>query len=258
MKFFFQFFNFFLQFQMHIWGTLSSRTQINLSLLITTLLSYPTFSLQMSPSAIGTHIRQCSKGQCLMHTLVYIRHLPQGQCSRMAHIDICLKGKCSRIWHTLVYIVHCPKGQGSGMAHIGVHCILHKMAMLKNGTYLCKLQLHVDMEASYTFALTQTHKTGPISPNLLTPDSLQKMQKLQPSSFSKSYELFITMYHGRLQSCCSCTVVLQNLTNKATSMLRMILCTKHQCFKFTIWEPFVWKIGSIHRKERAWASALAP
>ncbi len=31
------------------------------------------------------------------------------------------------------------------MAHIGVHCTLHKMAMLKNGTYLCKLQLHVNM-----------------------------------------------------------------------------------------------------------------
>jgi hypothetical protein len=45
-------------------------------------------------------------------------------------------------WCTL-YIA--PKGQGSGMAHIGVHCTFHKMAMLKNGTYLCKLQLHVDM-----------------------------------------------------------------------------------------------------------------
>ncbi len=112
---------------MHIWGTLSSRTQINLSLLITTLLSSPTFLLQKSPSTIGIHIRQCSKGQCLMHTFVYIRHLPQGQCSRMAHR-------------------HLPERKMlKNMAHIGVHCTLHKMAMLKNGTYLCKLQLHVDM-----------------------------------------------------------------------------------------------------------------
>jgi hypothetical protein len=90
-------------------------------------LSSPTFLLQKSPSTIGIHIRQCSKGQCLMHTLVYIRHLPQGQCSRMAHR-------------------HLPKRKMlKNMAHIGVHCTLHKMAMLKNGTYLCKLQLHVDM-----------------------------------------------------------------------------------------------------------------
>lgn len=123
MKFLFQFLNCFLQFWMHIWGTLSSRTQISLSLLITLLLSSPTFLLQKNPSTIGIHIRQYSKGQCLMHTLVYIRHLPQGQCSRMAHIDICLKGKCSR------------------MVHIGVHCTLPQRTRLRNGTHWCTLYI---------------------------------------------------------------------------------------------------------------------
>jgi hypothetical protein len=243
---------------MHIWGTLSSRTQINLSLLITTLLSSPTFLLQKSPSAIGIHIRQCSKGQCLMHTLVYIRHLPQGQCSRMAHIDICLKGKCSRIWHTLVYIVHCPKGQGSGMAHIGVHCTLHKMAMLKNVTYLCKLQLHVDMGSIIHFCTdtntqNRTNFTKSLNTRFIT-------ENTKTSTFVL-FKILWTLHHHVSWQASEVLFLHSSITKfdqQATSMLRMILCTKHQCFKFTIWEPFVWKIGSIHRKERAWASALAP
>ncbi len=142
-----------------------------------------------------------------------------------------------------------PERKCSRMAHIGVHCTLHKIAMLKNGTYLCKLQLHVDVGSIIHFCTdtntqNRTNFTKSINTRFIT-----DMQKLQPSSFSRSYELFITMYHGRLQSCCSCTIVLQNLTNKATSMLRMILCTKHQCFKFTVWETFVWKMVVFTEKK---------
>ncbi len=175
MKFLFQFFNFFLQFQMHICGTLSSRTQISLSLLITTLLSSPTFLLQKNPSTIGTHQTMLKRTMSNAHIGVHQTFAPRTMLkngtqtfawkmlkngTKQCTLYIAPKNKAWE-WHRLVYIAHCTKWQCSRMAHICVNC---------NCTQT--------WEASYTFTLTQTHKTGPISPNLSTPDSLQRMQKL--------------------------------------------------------------------------------
>lgn len=123
MKFLFQFFNFFLQFQMHILGNLELKD-----------------SNKLKPSDNNTVVKSY-----ILAPKESLRNWDTHQTMSNAHIGVhqtfaprtMLKNGTHR---------HLPERKMlKNMAHIGVHCTLHKMAMLKNGTYLCKLQLHVAM-----------------------------------------------------------------------------------------------------------------
>ncbi len=147
-----------------------------------------------------------------------------------------------------MYIVHCPKEQGLGMAYIGVHCTLHKMAMLKNGTYLCKLQLHVDMGSIIHFCTdtntqNRTNFTKSLNTRFITESAKTSTFILfkilwtfhHHVSWQASELPFLHRHHWSwvgfsfkytiiIDSSFQLSWVgfMQNLTNKATSLLRMI------------------------------------